>query len=170
MADNEKQIAKVLRNDSGIAADYRHTSKRVTPWDPVETAGAILKWYAVHPDDQPVPDEIDGLARSFLDRTALEARGFGFVILHRCGNDFYFLIVNTWRGNNEIWETVYYKDGEAMPDFALWPRDAMHKPAYCVWELGPILHERGSWERFLTSIRDEEAAQAWFRDLYSGAA
>ena len=46
------------------------------------------------------------------------------MILHRCGNDFYFLIVTTWRGNNEVWETVYYKDGERMSDFELWPRDA----------------------------------------------
>src|SRR3954469_10772564 len=111
-------IANILKNDSGIREHYQHQPKRVTPGDSIETTGAILKWYAVHPEDQSVPDDIDGLARSYLDRTALEARGFGFIILHRCGDDFYFLIVNTWRGNNEIWETVFYKDGEAMQDFA----------------------------------------------------
>jgi hypothetical protein len=100
----------------------------------------------------------------------LEAKGLGFVILHQCGTQFYFLIVNTWRGNNELWETVFYKDGEAMPDFALWPRDGVHKPAFCVWELMPVWHENKSWERFLVSARDEAAARVWLDDLYAGAA
>jgi len=46
-----------------------------------------------------------------------------------------------------------------MPDFALWPRDGMHKPAFCVWELMPVWHENKSWERFLVSARDEAAAR-----------
>ena len=57
-----------------------------------------------------------------------------------------------------------------MADFALWPRDGMHKPTYCVWELAPVWHEKESWERFLVSARDGVAAQAWQRDLYAGAA
>jgi hypothetical protein len=57
-----------------------------------------------------------------------------------------------------------------MADFALWPRDGMHKPAFCVWELAAVWHETKSWERFLTSARDEKAAESWHRDLYSGAA
>lgn len=80
-------------------------------------------------------------------------RGFGFVILHRCGTaGFYFLIVSTWRGNNEVWETVYYKNGEAMADFALFPRDAAHKPTFCVWELAAVWHETKAWERFLNPL------------------
>ena len=35
----------------------------------------------------------------------------GFVVLHRCGEDFYFLLVCTWRNENELWETVWAKDG-----------------------------------------------------------
>lgn len=163
-------IEAILKNDSGIAQNYQHAPKRVTPGDAIKTNGVVLKWYALYPEDRPVPDEIDRLARSYLARTALEAKGLGFVILHRCGNDFYFLIVNTWRGNNEVWETVFYKDGEAMADFALWPRDGMHKPTYCVWELAPVWHEKESWERFLMSARDETAAQVWQRDLYAGPA
>ena len=170
MNRNDHRIATILKNDLGVEESYRHGPKRVTPGDSIETNGAVFKWYAVHPEDLPIPDEIDGLAQSYLARTALEARGLGFVILHRCGADFYFLIVNTWRGNNEVWESVYYKNGEAMTDFALWPRDGVHKPAFCVWELGPVLHEKGSWERFLTSERDEAAAQVWLADLYSGVA
>ena len=115
-----------------------------------------------------MPDEIERLARKYLAQTPLEAKGLGFIILHRCGNDFYFLIVNTWRGNNEVWETVFYKG--AMQDFALWPRDKMHKPTCCVWELMPVWHETKSWERFLLSKRDETAAKLWLGDLYSGPA
>jgi hypothetical protein len=163
-------IADILKDDLGVTESYQHVSKRITPGDSVEIEGAFLKWYALHLEDGPVPDEIERLARSYLKRSALEAKGLGFVILHRCGNDFYFLIVCTWRGNNEVWQTVFYKDGAAMADFALWPRERMHKPTYCVWELAAVWHEKESWERFLTSARDEAAAQTWQRDLYTGAA
>ena len=100
----------------------------------------------------------------------LEARGLGFVVLHRCGNDFYFLIVCTWRGSNEVWETVFYKDGDAMVDFALFARDKTHKPAFCVWELAPVWYEQHAWVRFLKSARDEAAAQVWLNELYTGPA
>ena len=163
-------IDAILKNDLGVGQNYEHGPKRVTPGEMIETDGAALKWYQLAADDRPVPDEIDRLARSFLARTPLEAKGLGFVILHRCGEDFYFLIVNTWRGNNEVWETVFYRNGEAMADFALWPRDGMHKPAFCVWELAAVWHETKSWELFLISSRDEAAAKIWQRDLYSGVA
>lgn len=165
-----KLVSELLKNDPGVKETYRHVLKRVTPGESIETNGAVLKWYALHPEDRPVPAKIDLLARSYLTSREIEAKGLGFVILHRCGNDFYFLIVNTWRGNNEVWETVFYKDGDAMADFSLWPRDEVHKPTFCVWELAPVWHEKESWERFLMSARDETAAQVWQRDLYSGAA
>jgi hypothetical protein len=163
-------LADILQNDPGIKESYRHTPKLVTPGDPIETNGVILKWYALAPENEPVPDEIDRLAHDYLARAPLEAKGLGFVILHRCGSDFYFLIVNTWRGNNEVWETVFYKDGAAMADFAPFPREGMHKPTFCVWELAPVWHEKEAWERFLRSARDETAAQAWLADCYAGVA
>lgn len=171
-----ENIATILKNNSGVNAAYQHAPKHVTPGESVKTNGAFLKWYRLAPEEQPVPDEIDRLARSYRARTALSepdwhlAKGLGFVILHRCGHDFYFLIVCTWRGNNEVWQTVFYKDGEAMADFALWPREGMHKPTYCLWELAPVWHEKVAWERFLFSARDEAAAQTWLRDLYAGTA
>jgi hypothetical protein len=164
------ELATILREDIGVNQSYEHGPKRVRPGSSIETNGAVLKWYAVSPQEEPVPEEIDRLARHYLARNAIEAKGLGFVILHRCGKDFYFLIVSTWRGNNEVWETVFYKDGERMEDFALWPRDEMHKPTFCVWELAAVWHETKSWERFLSSARDESAAQVWLRDVYAGAA
>ena len=166
----KQKLAEILKSDLGVNKSYEHGPKRVTPGESIETNGAMLKWYQLAPKDRQVPDEIDRLARSYLANTKLEAKGLGFVILHRCGEDFYFLIVNTWRGNNEVWETLFYKNGDAMADFALWPRDGMHKPTFCVWELAPIWHETKSWERFLMSARDEAAAKIWQRDLYAGAA
>ena len=165
-----QNLATILSNDPGIDAGYIHEPKHVRPGDVLEPSDAVLKWYAVHPQDRPVPEEITQLARSYLMRNELEARGFGFVILHRCGNDFYFLIVNTWRNNNEVWESVFYKNGDTMTDFALWRREAVHKPTYCVWELVPLWHEQQAWERFLKSSRDEAAAQMWLGDRYAGPA
>ena len=170
MNEQANRLAAVLNNDLGVGDNYRHIAKRVTPGETLETSGAVLKWYAVYPEDHPVPDEITRLARAYLSKRELEARGFGFVILHRCGNDFYFLIVSTWRGNNELWETVFYKDGERMSDFALFPRERVHKPTFCVWEMGPMWHEQQAWVRFLQSGRDPRAAEAWLADRYSGAA
>lgn len=165
------RIVEVLRNDPGVDGKYQHLPKWITPGEPIETKGAVLKWYRLAPQDDPVPDEIERLARAYLTTTELEARGFGFVILHRCGTGgFYFLIVSTWRGNNEVWETVFSKNDDAAPDFALFPRDAAHKPAFCVWELAAVWHETKAWERFLKSARDEAAEEFWLADRYSGAA
>src|SRR5947199_3170367 len=128
MSARTTHLARILEMDSGLDAGYRHAPKRVTPGEPLETPGTLLKWSAVHPDDRPVPEEVTLLARRRLAAAPLEARGLGFVILHRCGRDFYFLIVCTWRNSNEVWQTVLYKDGDAMADFALFPRDGAHKP------------------------------------------
>jgi hypothetical protein len=166
----QRQLAAVLRDDSGINERYQHGPKRVAPGDSLEMNGAVLKWYELYSEEQRVPDAINRLARSYLRRAPLEAKGLGFVILHRCGHHFYFLIVSSWRGNNELWETVFYKDGDAMSDFALWPRDGIHKPTYCVWELAPVWHEKQAWERFLLSARDEAAAQLWQHDLCADVA
>lgn len=170
MAKLPENFSNILQSDLGVSRDYRHVPKRVTPGDMIETTGAGLKWYAVHPEDRPVPDEITQLARSYLTRASLEARGLGFVLLHRCGNDFYFLIVCTWRGSNEVWETVFYKDGDSMADFALFAREGAHKPTFCVWELAPVWREQQAWVKFLQSSRDEAAARAWLGDRYTGAA
>lgn len=163
-------LAHVLETDLGVDPSYRHAPKRVTPGEPIELPGALLKWYGLHSENLPVPDEITRLARTYLTAHPLEARGLGFVILHRCGTDFYFHIVCTWRNENELWSTVFYKDGDKMADFAPFPRDKAHKPAYCVWELVPVWHEQQAWVRFLTSSRDEAAAQAWLGDLSAGPA
>jgi hypothetical protein len=170
MSVQSTHLASVLAEHSGIDTDYRHAHKHVTPGEPIELPGTLLKWYAVHPTDRPVPDELTRLARAYLRTNPLEARGLGCVILHRCGQDFYFLIVCTWRNSNELWETVLYKNGDTMADFAPFPREDAHKPVLCVWELVPVWHEQKAWVRFLESSRDEAAAERWVADLFAGPA
>jgi hypothetical protein len=162
-------LAAVLETESGVAPGYAHHRKMTTPGEPLELPGALLKWYDLYPEDRPIPDELRDLARAHLLREPREARGLGHAILHRCGEDFYFLLLSTWRGNNELWETVLYKEG-TMDDFALFPREREHKGTFCVWEQVPVWHEQGAWVRFLESARDEAAAEAWLADRYEGPA
>ena len=163
-------LARLLATASGVAPDYRHIAKQVVPGVPLVLPAAVLKWYELHPAAQAVPAEIAALARAPIASAALPAGGFGFVMLHRCGNDFYFLIVCTWRNENELWETVWYKDGDKMSAFAPFPRPAPHLPTFCVWELVPVWHEQQAWTRFLLSERNDTAAQRWLCDRYSGVA
>ncbi|MCM3906351.1 MAG: curli production assembly/transport protein CsgE [Pyrinomonadaceae bacterium] len=170
MISQTSSLARLAETDSGISESYRHITKSVKPGESLELSEAVIKWYEVYPQDLPLPDEIRQLARACLTKTPLEFPGLGFVLLHRCGQDFYFLIACTWRNNNEILETVFYKDGVAMSEFAPFPREGSHKPAFCVWELVPVWHEQQAWVRFLNSPRDEAAAQMWVRDQYEGDA
>jgi hypothetical protein len=162
-------IARVLAAGIGVAANYRHGPKHVSPGDPLELPAALLKWYEVHAVGRPVPPDISRLARAAFDPGPLRVDGLGFVVLHRCGESFYFLIAATWRNENELWETVWYKDA-AMSEFAEFPRKLPHLPTFCVWELVPVWSEQQSWVRFLTSDRDAEAVGRWLHDRYQGPA
>src|SRR4029077_9887982 len=85
IAEPTHTLAEILRTDPGIVDDYRHGPKQVTPGEKFRGPGVMLKWYALHAQDEPVPNEIDRLARAYLSRNGIEAKGLGFVILHRCG-------------------------------------------------------------------------------------
>jgi hypothetical protein len=170
MGEQTTNLTEILATDFGVSTEYRHAPKHVTVGETLTLPQAILKWYAVHPREQPIAEKVTRLARAYLTNEPPEARGLGFVVLHRCGNDFYFLIVCTWRNSNELWQTVFYKDGDSMADFAPFPREGAHKPTLCVWELVPVIHEQQTWVRFLGSTRDENAAQAWLVDRYTGPA
>ncbi len=158
---------------ASVAADYRHAEKIAQPEPSLALGDTLLKWYDVAPDDEPVPLAIRAVARRCLRDAArageLGALGeLGFVILHRCGEDFYVLLVCTWRNENELWETVWAKNGEGDVLFRPWPSEDAHRPTFCVWELGPVAHEREAWTRYLLSDRDERARQEYLRDCYSG--
>jgi hypothetical protein len=157
-----------------IREDYRHVPKVVHPAPVVEAGGALLKWYDIAEGERPVPREVKALAGEGLDAIAEEqalAGELGFVILHRCGESFYFLIVTTWRNENEAWTTVWVKSGDDEPAFRPWPLDGGgHHPAFCVWELRAVCHESGAWGRYLRSGRDALAKREYLGDAYTGSA
>jgi hypothetical protein len=157
----------------GIAPGYQHCDKRADPGMPITLKSTRLKWYDIALPDTPVPAAIRDMARSFLAADAQSSRWelsdeLGFVLLHRCGQDFYFLIVCTWRGNNELWETVYYKEA-ALPDFALFPQGERHKGTYCVWEMAAVWHETQAWRAYLGSGRSAHDAELYLAGSFSGA-
>ena len=152
---------------------YVHYRKQVTPGPPLHLGSSLLKWYEIARAEAPVAPDIRGLAVDFLERQSAGgldglAGDLGFVLLHRCGEEFHFLIVCTWRGCNEAWETVYAKPDRTAPDFAPWPREHLHKPTYCVWEMAAVWHESQAWSRFLGSARDQRAVEAYLADRLEG--
>ena len=90
------------------------------------------------------------------------------MILHRCGESFYFLLVSTWRNENELWETVWAKNGDGERRFRPWPIEGTHRPTFCVWELGAVWHEQQAWSRYLRSPRDEAEREAYVHDTFAG--
>jgi hypothetical protein len=161
----------VLDEVGAITPGYEHRSKVVHPAPAVEAGGAVLKWYDIAEGERPIPRDVAALARRGLaeatGRDAL-AGELGFVILHRCGDDFYFLLISTWRNENELWETVWAKPGADSPAFAPWPLDGGHHPTFCVWELRAVCHEQAAWSRYLRSPRRANDMQAYLEDTYEG--
>jgi hypothetical protein len=163
----------VLEPIGAVRADYRHEDKEVSPAESLLLDEALLKWYDVAPRGAPVPGEARTLARRSLRAAAkagtIDLRdGLGFVILHRCGESFHFLLVSTWRNDNELWETVWARNGDEDRGFRPWPVEGSHRPTFCVWELAAVCHERQAWTRYLRSARDEPAKLAYLRDAYAG--
>jgi hypothetical protein len=157
------------------AAPYVHVEKLVQPEPSLMLGGTALKWYDIARDDEPVPLAVRALARRCL-RDANKAGtlgiedALGFAILHRCDEDFYFLLVSTWRNENELWETVWAKCGEADVFFHPWPSGGTHRPTFCVWELAAVCHERRAWSEYLLSSRDDEAKRRYLASSYQGVA
>jgi hypothetical protein len=157
----------------GVRPEYRHTSKLVRPEANLTLGVTVLKWYDIAPADNPVPLAIRALARrnlrdgAKLGELTLDDE-LGFVVLHRCGESFYFLLVTTWRNDNELWETVWAKTGDRAFRFEPWPIGRGHRPTFCVWELGVVCHEQQAWARYLRSPRDELAKQAYLGDSMAG--
>jgi hypothetical protein len=158
-----------------VAPDYAHYDKFIEPDDNIELKGVSLKWYNLAASETPIPPEIRLLARSFLEKESAAGLlknfgNLGFVILHRCGDDFYFLLVSTWRNENELWESVYAKDGIKQSDFGQFSFQGSHRGTFCVWELAAVWHEQQAWKRYLLSNGDNTARLAYLRDCYRGSA
>ncbi|SEH20360.1 hypothetical protein SAMN05428974_4030 [Sphingopyxis sp. YR583] len=155
---------------------YRHYPKHAVFRGVAEMGGAALKLYHLTAVDAPVPDDVAKYCADWFDRhasTTLAAGDCGFVILHRCGADFYFLLLSVWRGSNELWEAVWYRQGDMQAfapfDPACPPAAGVVRPTFCVWELGIVAHESGAWGRYLASPRDDAARVRWLEDIFEGA-
>lgn len=151
---------------------YQHYDKFVEPDENIVLQSSVLKWYNIAKKDEPVPPEIDDLAHNFLERESAEGKlqnfgELGFVILHRCGKDFYFLLVSTWRNGNELWESVYAKDGDTQKNFAPFKVETHHRATFCIWELAAVWHERQAFRRY---VLGEESKEVYLKDFYQGEA
>jgi len=155
-----------------IPAEYRHPHKLITPGPDLALPAAYLKWYDVRLPEVEIPAELDEQARTFLraevaaGRLAIDGE-LGFVICHRCGESFYFLIVCTWRQQNEMWESLYGLDLATGGEFAMIPQSD-HLEVICVWELGAVLHEQQAWSRYLRSDRTDADKRAYLADRVQG--
>lgn len=163
----------ILQND---APDYAHYDKFVEPDENISFENTTLKWYNLAKQNESVPNEISDLAHGFLEREfeAGKLKSFGklgFVILHRCGNDFYFLLVNSWKNGNELWESVYAKTNSGEKDFQVFTfGNDLHRGTFCVWELAAVWHEQQAFRRFLLSAKTTEDESNYLQDKYRGAA
>ncbi len=161
------------RDGTGVRTEYLHAEKVARAGQSVALGDTLLKWYEIAPPGAAIEPAVSDLARLALSDAArlgeLRLGGsLGFVILHRCGESFYFLLLCTWQNENELWETVWAKDGDGDPDFHPWPLDGPHRPTFCVWELGAVAHEREAWSRFLRTTRDRDARLDYLRDIFEG--
>jgi len=155
-----------------VEEDYHHVTKVIVPRPALVLPDAYLKWYDLHRPDQRIRPDVDAEARGFLSAEAAAGRlpisgDLGFVIDHLAGESVHLLLVFTWRGNNEMWESTYYKDLRDGGPFRL-PPQGTHRGAICVWEFGAVAHEQLAWTRYLRSSRDEQAKRAYVESQFAG--
>ena len=157
-----------------VGPTYAHYAKQATPRALLQLGTSEIKLYHLEKPGEPVPEPIAAAARDGLaGQAAIGLDGdFGFAILHRCGADFHFLLTGVWRGSNELWEAVWYRDA-GMERFApfdtAYPAEAgLVRPTFCVWELGIVSHESLAWSRYIASPRGEEDLALWRNDLFEG--
>lgn len=150
-----------------LTADYVHRDKFATPREGIAVGNSKFKWSNIALPEAPVPIGIETLARTFM-KTVNVAGDLGFVTLHRCGDNFYFLLVSTWRNRQELWESVYAKSGAEEPQFKTFLYDKLHRGTYCVWELGVVWHEQNAYKRLLVSERSDKDVMRYLDDVYEG--
>lgn len=162
-----------MATSAQVSDDYRHYAKQAEHKLLLHAGAAELKLYHLYRPGEPVPSDIAASARQFLLAEATAALGpegeHGFVIVHRCGETFHFLLLCAWRGSNELWEAVWYRD-TGMDGFAPFPPayGGPLRPTFCVWELGIVAHESRAWTRFLSSPRAGADLERWRADIFDG--
>lgn len=154
--------------ETSVHPTYVHRDKACAFGGVVAAKKTRLKWYEITYPEVAIDAAVRELAKAYV--AALSVPGeLGFAILHRCGGPgFHFLLVQTWRNDNELWETVYAKQNDADPGFSLFPLPGSHRGTFCVWELGVVWREQQAWRRFLLSTRDDAAKSDYLAEPYEG--
>ncbi|SHG67657.1 hypothetical protein SAMN05421866_1189 [Chryseobacterium oranimense] len=144
-----------------------YPSKYASPKGIFTLGRTRFKWYNLAEDPAVISPQdiinaktcIENADENFQDKDDL-----GFVIMHRCGEN-YLLLICTWRSENELWESVYYNDSGT---FEVWDRKNIHIPTYCVWEMGIVYHESKAWKKFLGTDRTDVHQQNYLNDFFEG--
>jgi len=165
------QLAYLNMMGNVVPEGYSYSQKKVSSGPDLDLPTAYLKWYNLYPTEAVITPEQVTKSQDYL-KTITPNLGLqnelGFVILHRAGTVL-LLLLCTWRNTNEIWESTYVKDLE-QPDsgYQPIPYPNKHVGTFCVWELGPVWHERNAWVKFLASKRDFAAKTAYLVDRFTG--
>lgn len=151
-----------------VAPTYVHRDKACAFGGVIAAGETRLKWYEITYPEIAIDDAVRARAKAFVEALSIPGE-LGFAILHRCGGPgFHFLLVQTWRNDNELWEAVYAKQNDVDPDFSLFPLPGPHRGTFCVWELGVVWREQQAWRRFLQSARDDVAKAGYLAETYQG--
>lgn len=171
---SETPVTQTIPNLSSLGnvvpEGYQYYQKLVTPGEDLSLPNAYLKWYTIRrPDGEITPEQLaESRAHIAAETQRLNINGeLGFVLLHHCGSVL-LLLLQTWRETNEIWESTYMKDLTQPGGYQPITYPTSHRGAFCVWELGPVWHERNAWVRFLSSNRDDHAKLAYINDRFTG--
>jgi hypothetical protein len=178
--------AKLDHLFSQVSSTYEHQQKSVRAGPALETADVYFKWSLIEPESLPITAEQVNGAQTFLleelNSKRLKLRNeVGFVVQHRCAKVL-ILYVCTWRGDNEVWETLYHtlvaaearagqaRVGQARAGQARYKVTQRQNtsPTFCVWVLPVVLHEQRAWVKYLESSRDQMAQEAYLNDQLTG--
>jgi hypothetical protein len=149
-----------------VESNHQHQAKQVRPAEALQTPTVYLKWYLIEPAHLPITQHDELQAKNHLleelqtQKLALNNE-VGFVVQHRAG-DWMILYVCTWRGNNELWETLYHRRMLEDPYIVFERQNTT--ATFCVWVLAAVAHEQKAWTRFLRSARDEANQQSYLHD------
>jgi hypothetical protein len=144
-----------------VSSTYRHVEKTAYP---TGVAGT-MKWYDLREEGRGIPSPVRDDARARVD-ALVGPDDIGFVILHACGADVTLLLVNRWRNDNELWETVYAQRGD--DPFAPVGDADPTRATFCVWELGIVESERLAWADLLRGDHDQAALDGYLAATFSG--
>jgi hypothetical protein len=163
--------AKINHLFSQVSSTYKHQNKSVRPGPALVTNNVYLKWTLIEPESLRITPIQVNEAQEFLLEELSSGRlklnnEVGFVIQHRCAKVL-ILYVCTWRGDNEVWETLY--NAAVMPDahYKILQRENT-SPTFCVWVLPAVLHEQQAWVKYLESSCDHQAQEAYLSDQLTG--